>query len=100
MVKRPFKSWGRNNKNLTPTSLIGIRIYTLTRPWFTNASAAVSERLDPLRRRHEAFIHPLAQIRAEPFRRKFPSQSLFFACFVNQSAGSRELDAHAGVALV
>src|SRR3972149_10699677 len=53
-----------------------------------------------LRRRHEAFIHPLAEVRAEPFARQFPAQSFLLALFVNQCAGGGKLDTDAGVALV
>ena len=53
-----------------------------------------------LRRRHEAFIHPLAEVRAEPFARQFPAQSFLLALSVNQCAGGGKLDADAGVALV
>src|SRR5574341_1283822 len=53
-----------------------------------------------LRRRHESFIHPLVEIRAEPFPRQLSSQALFPARIQNQRADGGELDADAGVALI
>ena len=47
-----------------------------------------TEECPMLRRRHEALVHPLAQIPAEPFARQFSAQSFLLALFVNQCAGS------------
>jgi len=51
-------------------------------------------------RRHKPFVHPLAQIRAEPFPRQLSSQALLLAGFVDQRAGGGKLNADIGVTII
>src|SRR5215475_680020 len=53
-----------------------------------------------LRGGHETFVHPLAEVRAEPLARQLSTKLPFFAFFVDQGTCGRELNAEAGVALV
>src|SRR5215510_4897386 len=53
-----------------------------------------------LRGRHETFVHPLAEIRAEPLARQLSTELPFFAFFVDQGTCGGELNADTGVALV
>src|ERR1700757_3899345 len=58
------------------------------------------QQLAKLRRRHEALVHPFAQISAEPFARQLSTEPAFLAAFVNQRPDGSELNANASVTLV
>src|SRR6266481_2111548 len=58
------------------------------------------QQLAKLRRGHEPFVHPLAQICAEPLARQLSTQPALLARFVDQSPCGGELNADAGIALV
>jgi len=49
---------------------------------------------------HKAFIHPFAQVGAEPLPRQLSSQALLLVGFVDQRAGGGKLNADIGVTII
>src|SRR5262249_37671964 len=68
--------------------------------WFHFECSRLHDPISELRRGHKALVHPFAEIRTKPLTGQLPPKTSLLARFIYQRAGSGELDAHAGIALV